>query len=191
MWYIHNLKVSYAIFWEHLNKKSGRILTMKRGVLSDAMLHCLARSSLSCFHLPLLAIFGIIILCKTSITVHYYQIIIIMKITITMIFPKESRTKSRGRCSHINVTHWHSTRLTGDKTKTNVTDCHDDDAYTVTDRDGAALSDSDIDALTFIEEFTYLRQSPSHGVLTYTLNSTCFVYLSWSLLTSALATICA
>ena len=77
-----------------------------------------------------------------------------MKITITMIFPKESRTKSRGRCSHINVTHWHSTRLTGDKTKTNVTDCHDDDAYTVTDRDGAALSDSDIDAMTFIQEFT-------------------------------------
>ena len=68
-----------------------------------------------------------------------------MKITITMIFPKESRTKSRGRCSHINVTHWHSTRLTGDKTKTNVTDCHDDDAYTVNDRDGAALIDSDQD----------------------------------------------
>ena len=115
---------------------------MKRGVSSDAMLHCLARSSLSGCQLPLLAIFGIIILCKTSITVHYYQIIIIMKITITMIFPKESRTKSRGRCSHINVTHWHSTRLTGDKTKTNVTDCHDDDeAYTVTaDKDGAALS---------------------------------------------------
>ena len=63
-----------------------------------------------------------------------------MKITITMIFPKESRTKSRGRCSHINVTHWHSTRLTGDKTKTNVTDCNDDDAYTVT-----ALSDNDQD----------------------------------------------
>ena len=143
---------------------------MKRGVSSDAMLHCLARSSLSGCQLPLLAIFGIIILCKTSITVHYYQIIIIMKITITMIFPKESRTKSRGRCSHINVTHWHSTRLTGDKTKTNVTDCHDDDAYTVTNRDGAALGD----AVTFIKEFTYLRQSPSHGVLTYTLNSTCF-----------------
>ena len=68
-----------------------------------------------------------------------------MKITITMIFPKESRTKSRGRCSHINVTHWHSTRLTGDKTKTNVTDCHDDDAHTVNDRDGAALIDSDQD----------------------------------------------
>ena len=187
MWYIDNLKVSYAIFWEHLNKKSGRILTMKRGVLSDAMLHCLARSSLSCFHLPLLAIFGIIILCKTSITVHYHQII-----TITMIFPKESRTKSRGRCSHINVTHWHSTRLTGDKTKTNVTDCHDDDAYMVTDRDGAALSDSDIDAVTFIKESTYLRQSPSHGVLTYTLNSTCSsLPVPVSLLTSALATICA
>ena len=145
---------------------------MKRGVSSDAMLHCLARSSLSGCQLPLLAIFGIIILCKTSITVHYYQIIIIMKITITMIFPKESRTKSRGRCSHINVTHWHSTRLTGDKTKTNVTDCHDDDAYTVTNRDGAALGD----AVTFIKEFTYLRQSPSHGVLTYTLNSTCFFF---------------
>ena len=153
---------------------------MKRGVSSDAMLHRLARSSLSCCHLPLLAIFGIIILCKTLITVHYHQIMIIMKITITMIFPKESRTKSRGRCSHINVTHWHSTRLTGDKTKTNVTDCHDDDAYTVTDRDGAALSDSDIDAVTFIKESTYLRQSPSHGVLTYTPNSTqpVFVYLS-------------
>ena len=103
-----------------------------------------------------------------------------MKITITMILPKESRTASLGRCSHINVTHWHSTRLTGDKTKTNVTDCHDDDAYTVTDKDGAALSDSDIDALTFIKEFTYLRQSPSHGVLTYTPNSTqpVLLYLS-------------
>ena len=118
---------------------------MEKGASSDTMVHCLARSSLSCCHLPLLAIFGIIILCKTSITVHYHQIIIIMKITITMIFPKESQTKSHGRCSHINVTHWHSTRLTGDKTKTNVTDCHDDYAYTVTDRDGAALIDSDQD----------------------------------------------
>ena len=68
-----------------------------------------------------------------------------MKIAITMIFLKESRTNSQGRRSHINVTHWHSTRLTGDKTKTNVTDCHDDDAYTVNDRDGAALIDSDQD----------------------------------------------
>ena len=111
---------------------------------------------------------------------------------ITIIFPKESRTKSRGRCSHINVTHWHSTRLTGDKTKTNVTDCNNDDANTNTDKNGAALSDSDIDALTFIQEFTYLRQSPSHGVLTYTLNSTCSCLpVSVSLLTSALATICA
>ena len=69
-----------------------------------------------------------------------------MKITITMIFPKESRTKSRGRCSHINVTHWHSTRLTGDKTKTNVTDCHDDDAYTVTVRYGDQDNDEPFEA---------------------------------------------
>ena len=167
---------------------------MKKGASIDTMPHCLARSSLSCCHIPVFTIFLVNHpRCKTSITVHYHQIMIVMmKITITMIFPKESRTKSRGRCSHINVTHWHSTRLTGDKTKTNVTDCHDDDAYTVTDRDRAPLSDSDIDASTFIKEFTYLRQSPSHGVLTYTLNSTCSsLPVPVSLLTSALATICA